>query len=220
MTIQGELEEIIFRNDENGYTVAVLSYNDTPVTIVGKMISANVGENLSLEGEFVNNKKFGYQFAFSSYEVILPKTLAGIEKFLSSGLIKGVGPVTAKNIVKAFKQDTFSIIEMAPEKLSEIKGISKSKAFEISSKFNELKSIQNAVMFLQQYNMTVNMALKIFEAYGAKTIDVVKKNPYKLVEDFPEAEYFLVVSQDKTITRLFLGSDIKVKARVKVYKFK
>lgn len=183
MNIQGPLEEIVFRNEDNGYTVGILSYNDTPVTIVGKLISANVGENLSLEGEYVHNKKFGYQFAFSSYEVVLPKTLGGIEKFLASGLIKGVGPVTAKNIVKTFKQDTFTVIEMAPEKLSEVKGISKSKAFEISSKFGELKSIQNAVMFLQQYNITVNMALKIFEAYGAKTIDVVKRNPYKLVED-------------------------------------
>ena len=183
MIIQGALEEVIFRNEDNGYTVGILSYNDTPVTVVGKLISANVGENLSLEGEFVNNKKFGYQFAFSSYEVVLPKTLGGIEKFLSSGLIKGVGPVTAKNIVSAFGKDTFAIIEMAPERLSEVKGISKNKAFEISSKFNELKNIQNAVMFLQEYNITVNMALKIFEAYGAKTIEIVKRNPYKLVED-------------------------------------
>lgn len=183
MNIQGPLEEIIFRNEDNGYTVGILSYNDTPVTIVGKLVSANVGENLSLEGEYVNNKKFGYQFAFSSYEVVLPKTLAGIEKFLSSGLIKGVGPVTAKNIVNVFKQDTLSVIEMAPERLSEVKGISKTKAFEIASKFSEIKNIQNAVMFLQQYNITVNMALKIFEAYGAKTIDIVKRNPYKLVED-------------------------------------
>lgn len=183
MQIEGSLEEIIFRNDENGYTVAVLSHNGTPVTIVGKLIAANIGENLFLEGEYVNNKKFGYQFAFSSYEVVLPKTLAGIEKFLASGLIKGVGPVTAKNIVKEFKEDTFAVIEMAPEKLSKVKGVSSAKAFEISSKFSELKNIQNAVMFLQSYNITVNMAMKIFDVYGSKTVDTVKRNPYKLVED-------------------------------------
>lgn len=183
MQIQGAIEEIVFRNDENGYTVALLSYNKTPVTIVGKMISANIGENLILEGEFVHNKKFGYQFAFTSYEITLPQTLVGIEKYLSSGLIKGVGPVLAKNIVQKFKEDTFSVIEMAPEKLAEVRGISKNKAYEISAKFFELRSIQNAIMFLQGYDISVNMALKIFEVYGAKTVEIVRNNPYRLVED-------------------------------------
>ena len=183
MQIQGSIEEIVFRNDENGYTVALLSYNKTPVTIVGKMISANIGENLILEGEFVHNKKFGYQFAFTSYEITLPQTLVGIEKYLSSGLIKGVGPVLAKNIVQKFKEDTFSVIEMAPEKLAEVRGISKNKAYEISAKFFELRSIQNAIMFLQGYDISVNMALKIFEVYGSKTVEIVRNNPYRLVED-------------------------------------
>ncbi len=183
MRIEGTVEEIIFRNEENGYTVALISHNNTPVTIVGKMISANIGEHLSLEGEFVNNKKFGYQFAFSNYEITLPQTIAGIEKFLASGLIKGVGPITAKNIVQKFKADTFSVIEMAPEKLVEVKGISKNKAYEISAKFSELRSVQNAIMFLQNYDISVNLALKIFDAYGAKTVEIVKNNPYRLVED-------------------------------------
>ncbi len=210
MQIEGTLEEVIFRNDENGYTVAILSHNSTPVTIVGKMIAANIGENLFLEGEWVNNKKFGYQFAFSSYEVVLPKTLAGIEKFLSSGLIKGVGPVTAKNIVKEFKEDTFTVIEMAPEKLTQVKGVSKAKAFEISTKFSELKNIQNAVMFLQSYNITVNMALKIFEAYGSKTVDIVKRNPYKLVEDI-EGIGFLTA--DKIAKNLGIPSNSEFRVR-------
>ena len=183
MKIEGVLEDIIYRNEENGYTVALLDFNGTMVTIVGKMISANIGENLSVEGEYSNNKKYGYQFSFNNYEVVLPKTLAGIEKYLSSGLIKGVGPVTAKNIVKTFKEDTFAVIEMAPEKLASVKGISKNKAYEIAEKFKELKDIQNAIMFLQGYQITTNMALKIFDIYGNKTIDIVKKNPYKLVED-------------------------------------
>lgn len=183
MKIEGTLEDIIFRNDENGYTVALLDFKGTMVTAVGKLISANVGENLSLEGEFVKNKKYGYQFSFTAYEIVLPKTLAGIERYLSSGLIKGVGPVTAHNIVTCFKSDTFDIIEMAPERLAEVKGISKDKAFDIGSKFKELKSVQNAVMFLQNYNISTNMSLKIFEIYGEKTIEIVKNNPYKLVED-------------------------------------
>ncbi len=183
MQIEGPIEDIIFRNEQNGYTVFILDFKSTPVTCVGKLINANVGENLSLEGEFVNNSKYGYQFAFESYEVVLPTTLAGIEKYLSSGLIKGVGPATAKNIVNHFKEQTFDIIEMSPSSLAEVKNISMKKALEIGDKFKELKKLQNTVMFLQKYNMTTNMALKIYEVYGTKTIDIVKNNPYRLVED-------------------------------------
>lgn len=183
MQIDGPIEEIIFRNDENGYTVFGLDFKGTGVICVGKLINANVGENLSLEGEFVNNAKYGYQFAFTSYEVVLPTSLAGIERYLASGLIKGVGPITAKNIVKHFKEDTFTIIEMSPASLAEVKNISMKKALEIGEKFKELKKLQNTVMFLQKYNITTNMALKIYDIYGSKTVDIVKTNPYRLVED-------------------------------------
>lgn len=183
MQIDGPIEEIIFRNEQNGYTVFILDFHDTPVVCVGKLMSANVGENLSLEGEYVNNAKYGYQFSFSSYEVVLPTSLAGIERYLASGLIKGVGPVTARNIVKHFKEQTFDIIEMSPSSLAEVKNISLKKALEIGEKFKELKKLQNTVMFLQKYNISTNMALKIYEIYGAKTIDIVKNNPYRLVED-------------------------------------
>ena len=183
MQIDGAIEEIIFRNEQNGYTVFVLDFKNTQVVCVGKLINANIGENLSLEGEFVNNGKYGYQFAFSSYEVVLPSSLAGIEKYLSSGLIKGVGPVTAKNIVKMFGKDTFDIIEMSPSSLAQVKNISMKKALEIGEKFKELKKLQNSIMFLQKYNISTNMALKIYNIYGGKTIDVVKNNPYRLVED-------------------------------------
>ena len=183
MKIEGPIEEIIFRNDQNGYTVFIVDFKDTPVVCVGKLINANIGETLSLEGEYVNNAKYGYQFAFSSYEITLPTSLSGIERYLSSGLIKGVGPITARNIVKHFKHNTFDIIEMSPTSLAEVKNISMKKALEIGEKFKELKKLQNSVMFLQKYNITTNMALKIYDIYGAKTIDVVKNNPYRLVED-------------------------------------
>ena len=183
MQIEGPIEEIIFRNEQNGYTVFGIDYNTTPVICVGKLINANIGENLSLEGDFVNNSKYGRQFAFSSYEVILPTTLVGIEKYLSSGLIKGVGPITAKNIVQHFKEQTFNVIEMNPSMLAEVKNISMKKALDIGDKFKELKKLQNTVMFLQKYNITTNMALKIYEIYGSKTVDIVKNNPYRLVED-------------------------------------
>lgn len=183
MQIDGPIEEIIYRNEQNGYTVFILDFHDTPVACVGKLVNASVGENLMLEGEYVNNAKYGYQFAFNSYEVVLPTSLAGIERYLSSGLIKGVGPITAKNIVNHFKEQTFDVIEFNPSALSEVRNISPKKALEIGEKFKELKKLQNAVMFLQKYNITTNMSLKIYEIYGSKTIDIVKNNPYRLVED-------------------------------------
>lgn len=183
MQIDGPIDEIIFRNEQNGYTVFLLDFHDTPVVCVGKLVNASVGENLMLDGEYVNNAKYGYQFAFNSYEVVLPTSLAGIERYLSSGLIKGVGPKTAKNIVNRFKEQTFDVIEFNPAALAEVKNISPQKALEIGEKFKELKKLQNAVMFLQKYNITTNMSLKIYEIYGSKTIDIVKNNPYRLVED-------------------------------------
>lgn len=210
MKIEGTIEDIVFRNEENGYTVALLDFNGTMVTIVGKMISCNIGENLTVEGEFSNNKKYGYQFTFNNYQITLPHTLAGIEKYLSSGLIKGVGPVTAKNIIQAFKEDTFAVIEMAPEKLAKVKGISRNKAYEISDKFRELKNIQNAIMFLQGYQITTNMALKIFDIYGDKTIDIVKKNPYKLVEDIDGIGF---ATADKIARNIGIPEDSEFRVR-------
>ncbi len=182
MKVEGVIDEIIFRNEQNGYTVMIVDQNNTPVTAVGKMVSANIGENISLEGEFTNSK-YGFQFSFSSYEVVMPTSLKGIERYLCSGLIKGVGPVTAKNIVAHFGKDTFDIIEMSPSSLAEVKNISMKKALEIGEKFKELKKLQNSVMFLQKYNISTNMAMKIYEIYGDRTIDTVKSNPYRLVED-------------------------------------
>ncbi len=186
MILQGSIEEIIFRNEDNGYTVAVLSHNehgfDDYSTIVGTLGDARVGLCLRLEGKTTTNK-YGEQFAFENYEVIYPSSLDGIKKYLSSGLIKGIGPVTANLIVDKFKEDTLTIIEFNPNLLAQIKGISKMKADSISSAFNEIKKMQNSVMFLQNYNISVNMAIKIYNCYSDKTIDTVKTNPYKLVED-------------------------------------
>ena len=210
MQIEGPIEEIIFRNEQNGYTVFIIDFKTTPVVCVGKLINANIGENLSLEGEYVNNSKYGYQFSFNSYEVILPTTLSGIEKYLSSGLIKGVGPITAKNIVKHFGKQTFDIIEMSPSSLAEVKNISMKKALEIGDKFKELKKLQNSVMFLQKYNITTNMALKIYDVYGAKTIDVVKNNPYRLVEDIDGIGF---LTADKIASSLGIPKNSEYRAR-------
>lgn len=183
MNIHGVVENIVYRNDENGYTVAKFSCDEKMYTIVGKLLQVNVGDNLRLEGEFVSNSRYGSQFAFDNVEYVYPTTLAGIEKYLGSGLIKGVGPVTAKAIVSKFKEDTLAIIEFNPLELEKIRGISKNKAQSIGDSFRELKKFQATIIFLQTYNISINMALKIYEVYKEKTADIVKNNPYKLVED-------------------------------------
>lgn len=210
MLIEGPIEEIIFRNDENGYTVFLIDYKGALTTCVGKLVNANIGENLSLDGEFVNNNKYGLQFAFTNYEVVLPTSLSGIEKYLSSGLIKGVGPVTAKNIVKTFKDQTFDIIEMSPSSLAQIKNISIKKALDIGEKFKELKKMQNSIMFLQNYNITTSMAMKIYEFYGQNTIDIVQNNPYRLIEDI-EGIGFL--SADKIAKSLGIPNESEFRVR-------
>lgn len=183
MVLEGIIEEIIFRNDDNGYTVAMLSHNEEYTTVVGKFLSVNVGENVRLSGKFVTNQKYGEQFSFDTSETIYPSTIDGIKKYLSSGLIKGVGVVTADAIVNRFREQTLEIIEFAPHKLAEIRGISEKKAEAIGQAFSELKKIQNSVMFLQKYNISTNMALKIYAIYQEKTVELVKENPYRLVEE-------------------------------------
>lgn len=182
MEIEGIVEEIIFRNEENGYTVFLFDAEDKLLTLVGFFININVGENLKCSGEF-KNTKYGLQFQVKNYESIAPRTENGIIRYLSSGLIKGVGPVTAEAIVKKFKNNTLEVIEFNPEKLVEIRGISKKKAEIISASLIEVKEMQNAMIFLQGYNITSNLALKIFEIYRNKTVELVKQNPYRLVED-------------------------------------
>lgn len=183
MELKGSIENVVYRNEENGWTVAKISDNGHFFTIVGKLLQCNVGQFVVLEGQFVTNSRFGQQFAFDSYEIIMPTSPPAIEKYLSSGLIKGVGPVTAKYIVQKFGADTLTILEYSPEKLVSVKGISKTKAIKIGESFGEHKKVQNAVIFLQNYNISINMAMKIYQAYHEKTIELVKENPYRLVED-------------------------------------
>lgn len=183
MKIVSTVENIVFRNPENGYTVLGLIYNNKKLTAVGNLPEVYEGQTLELDGEFVVNKKFGEQYKVTDVKVVEPTTLPAIEKYLSSGLIYGVGPVTAKRIVDEFKEDTLAIMEFNPVKLSKVKGISKQKAIEISNAYNEMKGMQNAIMFLQSHFISTNMAIKIFNIYKERTIEVVKNNPYQLIED-------------------------------------
>ena len=182
MALTGTIEDIVYRNDENGYTVARLENDDNFVTVVGKFIDIQVGAMVTLNGKF-EKTKYGVQYVFDTYEMSMPRSLEGIEKYLGSGLIRGVGPVTAKKIVERFGEETLDVLEYAPHKLSQIQGISEKKATEIGFSFKEHRDVQNTIMFLQNFNITTNMALKIYNVYKEKTTDIVKNNPYKLVED-------------------------------------
>ena len=183
MILNGDIDEIVYRNEENGYTVLVLDFKGEPITCVGKFPPVNEGQNLELTGEVVRNKKYGEQFSVKTVKVLPPKSKDGIVRFLSSGLIKGVGPVTALSIVERFGEDALTVIEFNPSKLVEIKGISKKKAEDIAISYNETKNVQKIIMFLQQFDISINLGMKIHKLYGDKTEEILQTNPYKLIED-------------------------------------
>lgn len=177
------VEYIVYRNEANGYTVIKIKSQDSNIgTAVGRFPLLMEGERVRLKGECVYNK-FGEQLNCESIEILKPNTIDGIKKYLASGLIKGVGPKTAEKIVERFKKDSLDIIEFAYMRLTEISGISERKAREIYESFTQIKDMQNSVMFLQDYGISISLAVKIYDSYKNRTIEIVKNNPYKLVED-------------------------------------
>ena len=181
--ISGSVEEIIFRNDENGYTVLVVDCDGNPVTACGALPPVTPGDCLELEGEFVIHPKFGTQFKVSRASTKLPHTAYGIIRFLGSGLIEGVGEKTAARIVEMFGTDAIDVMENSPEKLAMVKGISAAKAVKICESFKLHRAERDAIMFLAGYGISVNLATKLYSVYGAATVSTVKTNPYILVED-------------------------------------
>ena len=183
MQITGRIERIIYKNSENGYTVLELFAEKRLLTVSGKFPIVGIGEELELEGELKIHPEYGVQFVADSVRVESPTNEAAIEKYLSCGLIAGVGEVTARNIVKMFGKDTLKVIENEPAKLVSVKGISQRKANDIYNTYKDIKKMQEAVMFLQKYDISINTAVKIFDKYKYRTEDVLTENPYKLIED-------------------------------------
>lgn len=210
MKIVATVENTVFRNAENGYSVISLTYNKKRLTAVGTIPEVYEGQTLELEGEFIVNKKFGEQFKIDDAKIIEPTSVPAIEKYLASGLIYGIGPVTAKKIVDQFGADTLDILEFNPIKLAQVRGISKQKAIEISNAYNEMKEMQNVVMFLQTHFISTNMAIRIFNIYHNKTIEVVKNNPYQLIEDVDGIGF---TTADKIAVKL--GIDLYGEDRIK-----
>lgn len=181
-TVKGYVEHIVFRNEDNGYTVFYLTNEDGELTCVGTFPYINEGEMLKMTGEYVNHNVYGWQFHVKTYENIEPEDMVSIERYLGSGAIKGVGAALAKRIVNTFKSDTFRIIEEEPERLAEIKGISERKAMEIAGQVEEKKDMRKAMIYLQKYGITLNLAVKIYEQYGNNLYHVMEENPYQIAE--------------------------------------
>lgn len=181
--IEGVVEEIIFRNEQNGYTVLELSTQGLVVTAVGYMPFVNIGERIKIEGEWVEHPDYGEQIKVLNYQTLAPTTLEGIEKFLASGLIPGIGPVTARKIVKKFGVDSLNIIETVPERLKEIKGLSDEKIKRICEAYEMQKGVKEVMVFLQGYGISTAMAIKIYKEYGNNAIEIIKQNPYRLADD-------------------------------------
>ena len=182
-SLKGSIVETIFRNNENGYTVALLETKDEVITLTGTFSRDVSGESIEVFGKRVNHPKYGEQFQVDMYSTILPTDLEQIENYLSSGLIKGVGKHTAKKIVKVFKENTFDIIQNTPEKLTDIEGIGEKKADMIAKSFQEQADVKEIMMFLQSHNISTNYSIKIYKEYGKNTINVIKDNPYRLAEE-------------------------------------
>lgn len=181
--VTGYVEHIVFRNEENGYTVFHLENEDGEVTCVGNLNFITEGEMLELEGEYVNHSVYGNQLKVLAYRVKEPEDLVSIERYLGSGAIKGIGQTMASRIVKKFREDTFRIIEEEPERLAEIKGISERKAMEIASQMEEKKDMRKSMIYLQKYGISTKLAAKIYQRYGMKVHQILEEKPYRLADD-------------------------------------
>lgn len=179
------VERITYQNAENGYSVLKVAVKNQSelVTVVGTMPDTHVGSVLSLEGFWKTDAKYGRQFSVEKFEETLPATAYGIEKYLGSGLVKGVGPKFAQRIVQKFGKDTLDIIEEEPDRLLEINGIGQVRVDRIKKSWVEQKEIKNIMLFLQSHEVSTAHATKIFKTYGNDSINVVKDNPYRLADD-------------------------------------
>lgn len=183
MKIKGIVTNIIFRNDDSGYTILSVDTSDSDITCVGTMPFFNQGDNVEMEGEIVYHDKYGEQFNISSISLLKPSSRSSIIKFLSSGNLKGIGKKTAKAIYEAFGKDSIDLVYQNTDRLLEVEGIGKKKLEDIKLSVEETRDSRRSIEYLQGLNISYSLAMKIYQKYGESTIDLVKHNPYKLVED-------------------------------------
>ncbi|WP_092479094.1 SF1B family DNA helicase RecD2 [[Clostridium] polysaccharolyticum] len=210
---QGYVEKIVFRNKENGYTVLGLAADNDEITCVGTFSYINEGDFIEVRGEVIAHAVYGEQVKVESYSIKEPEDNLSIERYLGSGAIKGLGPGLAGRIVRKFGKDTFQVIENQTERLAEVKGISMRMAQEIGIQFEEKKEMRNAMIFLQQYGISLAFSVKIVETYGQSLYEIIKQNPYKLAEDISGIGFRLA---DDIAARVgvMTDSDYRVKAGI------
>lgn len=211
--LTGYVEHIIYRNADNGYTVLNLVSGEEEITCVGTFSAIAEGENIETTGEYTEHPTYGRQFKVDSFEEKAPEDEEAIERYLGSGAIKGIGLALAARIVRRFKDDTFRIIEEEPERLAEIKGISQRKAMEIANQVNEKRDLRQAMIFLQQYGITMNLAVKVYQAYGQEIYEIIRQNPYRLADDI-EGVGFRTADEIAARVGIRMDSDFRVKSGI------
>lgn len=210
--MEGYVEKIVFRNAENGYTVLSLSCEEEEeLTCVGTFSFINEGEYVHLTGTMTAHNVYGEQLRVESYEIKEPTDLVSMERYLGSGAIKGVGPALAARMIRHFKEDTFRIIEDEPERLTEVKGISERISREIAIQFEEKRELRSAMLFLQQYGISLNLAVKIYKQYGNRMYEIMRQNPYKLAEDISGVG-FRIADEIAKKAGINSDSDFRIKA--------
>ena len=182
MEIKGEVTDIIYQNEVNSYTIAVFETDEEETTIVGYLPFVKSGDTLKVEGKFVEHKDYGRQFKVETFEKLMPETLGALEKYLANGSVKGIREATAKKIIKTFGEDTINVFKFEPEKLAQIKGISKSKAIEMSESFLENWEVWQIVGFLERFGIGAENAKKIYDLLGINAIEQIESNPYILID--------------------------------------
>ncbi|WP_346906382.1 SF1B family DNA helicase RecD2 [Faecalicatena orotica] len=211
--VTGYVEHIVFRNEENGYTVFNLDSEDGEVTCVGSFHYINEGEMLEVQGDYVNHSVYGSQLKVNSHKVKEPEDLVSIERYLGSGAVKGVGAALAARIVRRFKEDTFRIIEEEPERLAEIKGISERKAREIAEQVEDKKDMRKAMIYLQNYGISTTLAVKIYKHYGSKLYQVLEENPYQLADNI-EGVGFKTADEIASRIGIHTDSDFRIRSGI------
>ena len=209
--ISGYVDHIIYQNSDNGYTVLDLVTGETMTTCVGMLMGLTDGMNVELEGEYTEHPSYGRQFKAARFTEKEPEDELAIERYLGSGAIKGVGAALAARIVRRFGKDTFRIIEEEPERLAEIKGISERKAQEISVQVEEKRSLRSAMLFLQQYGISLTLSVKIYNTYGEEIYSILQKNPYRLADDI-DGVGFRIADEIASKVGIRTDSDFRIRS--------
>ena len=212
-TITGFVEKIKYRNEDNGYSVLSVSVDGDEYVLVGTFHYISEGEMIEASGTMTEHPIYGEQMAVETYEIKAPEDTMAMERYLGSGAIKGVGVALAARIVRRFKADTFRIIEEEPERLAEVKGISEKMAMAISDQMEEKKDMRQAMMFLQEYGISMNLAVKIYQEYGPRMYGIIKENPYRLADDIPGVG-FKMADEIAQRVGIFTDSDYRIKAGI------